>query len=197
MKIGYARVSTNDQNLDMQIKALKEAGAERIFTDKGVSGGAVFKPGWNEALNIARPGDELIVWRLDRLSRSLKDLIAELGKLKEVGLIFRSLHDNIETGTASGQLFFHIIGAFAQFERDITLVRTFEGLAAARAAGKKLGRPSAIRDEQWMEVKLLMAAEPPMTPAQAARVLGISRQAVHSRLKREGQTDLPNLPTAD
>jgi DNA invertase Pin-like site-specific DNA recombinase len=185
VKLGYARVSTNEQNLAMQIRTLKEAGAERIFTDQGISGAAVIKPAWREALEFARAGDELIVWRLDRISRSLRDLIDEFQVIKGRNLVFRSLHEQIETETAAGQLFFHIIGAFAQFERDIIRDRTLDGLANARAAGKRLGRPPAISDAQWIEVKRLMTASPPLKASQAATVLGITRQAVHARLRRE------------
>ena len=188
MKIGYARVSTSEQNLALQRDALKAAGCERIFEDQGVSGSAVFKPGYGEALRYARPGDEIVVWRMDRLSRSLLALITELRMLKECGFGFRSLTEQIETVTPAGQLFFHIIGAFAQFERDVIRERTREGLAAARRAGKKLGRPPSITAEQWETVKRLMAGEPALSPAQAAKLLGVSRQAVHKRLRAERGT---------
>lgn len=185
MKIGYARVSTADQNLDLQVNALKEAGAERIFTDKGVSGAAVIKPAWNEALSIAREGDEIIVWHFDRLSRSLRDLIDELDRLGQLGIHLRSIKNQVDTTTPNGRFFFHIVGAFAEMERDLIRTRTLEGLAAARAAGKKLGRPPSITDDQWKEAKDLMAGDPPMPPVKVAKLLGVSRQAVHDRLRRE------------
>ena len=185
MKIGYARVSTIEQNLDMQIRALKAAGAEKIFTDKGVSGAAVIKPAYFEAVAFARPGDEIIVWALDRLSRSLRDLIDVIEDLKKRELHFRSLKQSIETESAAGKLFFHVVAALAEFERDIIRDRTAEGIAAARASGKHMGRPPTIKDDQWTEIKKLMAASPPVSAAQAAKLLGVSRQAVHQRIAKE------------
>lgn len=185
MKIGYARVSTGEQNLALQRDALKAAGCENIFEDHGISGSAVFKPQYAEALRFARPDDELVVWRMDRLSRTLITLITELQLLADRQLGFRTLTEQIETVTPAGQLFFHIVGAFAQFERDIIRERTRAGLESARRASTKLGRPPSISDAQWREVKRLMAAEPPLSPAKAATLLGVSRQAVHKRLKRE------------
>ncbi|NMN07530.1 MULTISPECIES: recombinase family protein [unclassified Novosphingobium] len=185
MKIGYARVSTGEQNLALQRDALRAAGCEKIYEDHGVSGSAVIKPQYDEALRAARAGDEVIVWRLDRLSRSLLALIAELQQLSQLGLGFRSLTEQIETVTPAGQLFFHIVGAFAQFERDVIRERTRAGLESARRVGKRLGRPPAVSDEQWQAVRKLMRADPPLSPAQAAKLLGISRQAVHKRLKAE------------
>jgi DNA invertase Pin-like site-specific DNA recombinase len=189
MKIGYARVSTIEQNLDLQIRALKAAGAEKIFTDQGVSGASVIKPAYFEALAFARPGDEIMVWKLDRLSRSLRDLIDTVEQLKERDLVFRSLTEAIETETSTGKLFFHVIGAFAQFERDIIRDRTAEGIAAARASGKHMGRPPTIKDEQWSQIKNLMSASPPLSPATAAKLLGVSRQAVHQRLVKEAKEE--------
>lgn len=185
MKIGYARVSTGEQNLALQRDALKSAGCDKIFEDQGVSGSAVFKPAYGEALRYARPGDEIVVWRMDRLSRSLLALITELQMLKECGFGFRSLTEQIETVTPAGQLFFHIVGAFAQFERDVIRERTREGLAAARRAGKKLGRPPLITDEQWKVARSLMTGPDPKGPADVARLLGVSRQAVYKRIKAE------------
>ena len=192
MKIGYARVSTGEQNLALQRDALRAAGCEKIFEDQGISGSAVFKPAYGDALRYARAGDEIVVWRMDRLSRSLLALITELRLLADQGFAFRSLTENIETVTPAGQLFFHIVGAFAQFERDVIRERTRAGLDAARRAGKKLGRPASISEEQWQTVKRLMGAEPPLSPAEAAKLLGVSRQAVHKRLKAE--RDIPRNP---
>lgn len=183
MKIGYARVSTGEQNLDLQIDALRAAGAERIFEDRGVSGSAVFKPGYVELVRQLRPGDEVMVWRLDRLSRSLTALIAELESLAALDVAFRSLTEQIETVTPAGRLFFHMVGAFAQFERDVILERTNAGLEAARRAGKKLGRPATISPEQWKHAVQLMQGPAAMSPSAVAALLGVSRQAVHKRLK--------------
>ena len=185
MKIGYARVSTGEQNLALQRDALKAAGCEQIFEDHGVSGSAVLKPQYMEALRLARAGDEIVVWRLDRLSRSLMSLITELRMLDECQLGFCSLNEQIETVTPAGQLFFHMVGAFAQFERDVIRERTRAGLDSARRRGKKLGRPPAISDEQWQIAKALMGGPEGKSPAEIARLLGISRQPVHKRLKAE------------
>ena len=187
VKIGYARVSTGEQNLAMQRDALAAAGCGKIFEDQGISGSAVIKPGYVEALQYSRPGDEIVVWRMDRLSRSLLTLITDLQLLADRQLAFRSLTEQIETVTPSGQLFFHIVGAFAQFERDVIRERTMDGLASARRAGKKLGRPPAVSDEQWQLARSLMEGENGKRPSEIARLLGISKQAVHKRLKAHAQ----------
>jgi DNA invertase Pin-like site-specific DNA recombinase len=189
MKIGYARVSTGEQNLALQIDALRAAGAERIYEDKGVSGSAVFKPAYADMLRAARAGDEIIVWRLDRLSRSLITLITELQMLAHIGVGFRSLTEQIETVTPAGQLFFHMVGAFAQFERDVIRERTNAGLQAARRAGKKLGRPPAINDEQWKQAKTLLTEPHNMSVVAVAGLLNVTRQAIYKRLSAEKQTE--------
>lgn len=193
MKIGYARVSTGEQNLAQQRDALRAAGCENIFEDPGVQGSAVFKPRYVEALRMARPGDELVVWRMDRLSRSLLMLITELQLLANRQFGFRSLAEQIETVTPAGQLFFHIVGAFAQFERDVIRERTRAGLESANRAGKRLGRPPTISGEQWQEAHRLMDGPSPMTPAGIAKLLGVSRQAVHKRLKAENAEEADAL----
>lgn len=185
MKFGYARVSTGEQNLALQIDALRDAGAERTFEDKGVSGSAVIKPAYASLLQQLRPGDEVMVWRLDRLSRSLTSLIAELEALSSLGVGFRSLTEQIETVTPAGRLFFHMVGAFAQFERDVIQERTSAGLQAARRAGKRLGRPPAISSDQWEQALKLMRGPTSMSPTAVATLLGVSRQAIHKRLKAE------------
>lgn len=185
MKVGYARVSTAEQNLDMQIQALKDAGAERIFLDKGISGGAVFKPGLIECLQSVRAGDEIIVYALDRLSRSLRDLIELVELFGKAELSFRSLKEQMDTGTAGGRLVFHIFGALAEFERDVIRSRTRDGLEAAKRVGKQLGRPPAISDEQWQLARELMAEPNKMPVAQVAALLNVTRQAVYKRLKIE------------
>ncbi|GMN04588.1 recombinase family protein [Erythrobacter sp. MTPC3] len=189
MKLGYARVSTDEQNLALQIDALKDAGAERIFEDRGVSGAAVLKPAYGEMLRMARPGDEIIVWRLDRLSRSLMTLMTELQMLGELQLGFRSLNEQIETVTPAGRLFFHMVGAFAQFERDVIRERTRAGLESARRAGKKLGRPPVISAEQWQQAKALMQPPHNMTGQAVAKVLGVSHQSIYKRLKAERNSE--------
>lgn len=185
MKVGYARVSTDEQNLDMQIQALKDAGAERVFLDQGISGGAVFKPGLVECLQFVRAGDEIIVYKLDRLSRSLRDLIELVELLGKAELLFRSLHEQIETASPAGRLLFHVIGALAEFERDVIRQRTRDGLAAAKRAGKNLGRPPAISDEQWRTACTLLDGPQKMPVSQVAALLNVSRQAIYKRLNKD------------
>src|SRR5438309_378467 len=149
MLIGYARVSTQDQNLDLQVDALKAAGCQRLFSDK-TGGAKVERPGLDDALAFARDhqGDTLVVWKLDRLGRSLPHLIAAVKTLDDRGIGFRSLKESIDTTTSTGRLVFHVFAALAEFERDIIRERTVAGLAAARARGRKGGRPRKLSDRQ-------------------------------------------------
>ena len=142
MLIGYARVSTNEQNLDLQQDALKKAGvsAKNVYTDK-ITGTKEERPGLAAALSHLRESDTLVVWRLDRLGRSLKHLIETVTALKQQGIAFKSITENIDTSTATGQLVFHLFGALAEFERNLITERTMAGLDAARARGRKGGRP--------------------------------------------------------
>ena len=181
MKIGYARVSTVERHLDLQLRALKEVGAERVFIDKGISAGAVIKPGWSEAFSVLRPGDELIVCRLNRICHSVRDVINELDRLRHRGADFRSIYDKIETNTACGQKFFHIIGELVRFERDVQDSRSAERIAVDRSAGGA----KTIKDEQWQEIWHLMSAEQPMTLVQAARLLGVSREVIQVQWQHE------------
>lgn len=146
--IGYARVSTDDQKLDMQIQALKRAGCHKIFTDRGQSGGRFDRQGLNTALQKLQPGGTLVVWRLDRLGRSLSGLVALMDQLGKRGIHFRSLTENIDTASSGGRLMFHMMAALAEFERSLISERTRAGMEAARAKGKHLGRPRALSDEQ-------------------------------------------------
>src|SRR5689334_20823428 len=139
MLIGYARVSTTDQTLALQQDALTKAGCDRIFTDTA-SGARTDRPGLAEALTYARSGDTLVVWRLDRLGRSLVHLIQTVAQLQERGVHFRSLQEQLDTSTSGGKLVFHFFGALAEFERDLIRERTMAGLAAARARGRRGGR---------------------------------------------------------
>ena len=144
MKIGYARVSTQDQNLDMQIDLLKERGCEKIFTEK-VSGVAKSRPELENMISFARKGDEIYVYKIDRLGRSLKHLVETVNTFKEKGVHFHSVSDGfILNDSATGQLMFNIFAAFAQFERDLISERTRIGLAAARARGRVGGRPKGL-----------------------------------------------------
>src|SRR5205809_5486122 len=153
MQIGYARISTGEQMLHLQEDALTKAGCDRVFTDTA-SGATAERPGLAKALEQLRAGDTLVVWRLDRLGRSLRHLIDTLTDLDQRGIGFRSLTENIDTTTPGGKLIFHIFGALAEFERDLIRERTQAGLLAARARGRNGGRPkSPLADEK----KLAMA----------------------------------------
>ena len=140
MLIGYARVSTNEQNLDLQRDALKKAGisSKNLYTDK-ITGTKSERPGLEAAISHLREGDTLVVWRLDRLGRSLKHLIETVTALKQQDIAFKSITENIDTSSATGQLVFHIFGALAEFERNLIIERTMAGLDAARARGRKGG----------------------------------------------------------
>ena len=148
MKIGYARVSTDEQNLNLQLDALEEAGCERIYRDEGVSGASTNRKGLEEALDALKPGYILVVWKLDRLGRSLQRLIHLIEKLGACGIGFRSLSESIDTSTAGGKLIFHIFGALAELERGLIAERTKAGLQAVKKRGIRLGRPSSLTQEQ-------------------------------------------------
>src|SRR5271165_4972179 len=147
MLIGYARVSTSDQTLALQLDALTKAGCAKIFTDTA-SGAQTERPGLNQALSYVRPGDTLVVWRLDRLGRSLKDLIERITELQSRNIGFKSLTEAIDTTTSGGKLIFHIFGALAEFERELIRERTQAGLSAARARGRTGGRPKALSGQK-------------------------------------------------
>ena len=141
MLIGYARISTIDQNLDLQIDALKLAGCDVIYEDEGISGGHAKRPGLDKALRRLNMGDVLVVWKLDRLARSMKHLIELTSMFEKKGIEFRSLSDAIDTSTAGGKLYFHMMGAFSEFESNLISERTKAGMAAAKARGVQIGRP--------------------------------------------------------
>ena len=143
MRVGYARISTKDQNLEMQIDHLRHAGCEKWYTDT-ISGAKAECPGMAEALNYLRAGDTLVVWKLDRLGRSLRHLIDTINLLNEREISFMSLTEQIDTTTPGGKLIFHMFGALAEFERDLIRERTQAGLAIARARGRLGGRPHVL-----------------------------------------------------
>jgi DNA invertase Pin-like site-specific DNA recombinase len=147
MLIGYARVSTHDQNLDLQKDALQKAGCKKIFVDE-ISGAKVARPGLQQAMDQLREGDVLVVWRLDRLGRSLRNLLDLVAQLEEKKVGFRSLQESMDTSSSGGKLIFHVFGALAEFERNLIRDRTNAGLAAARARGRKGGRPKKLDDHQ-------------------------------------------------
>jgi len=156
MLIGYARVSTHEQTLALQQDALTKATCTQLFTDTA-SGAVTDRPGLIEALSHLRPGDTLVVWRLDRLGRSLSDLIGTVTALSQRDIGFRSLQEQIDTTTSGGKLVFHIFGALAEFERDLIRERTLAGLAAARARGRKGGPPHKLTPQQVQQLKALYA----------------------------------------
>jgi DNA invertase Pin-like site-specific DNA recombinase len=147
MLVGYARVSTSDQTLDLQKDALEKIGCTKIFTDI-ISGAKVERKGLEEALHYVREGDTLVVWRLDRLGRSLKHLIEVVSDLEKRGIGFKSLTESIDTTTSGGKLVFHLFGALAEFERNLIRERTNAGLLAARARGRKGGRPKSLTEKK-------------------------------------------------
>ncbi len=157
MLIGYARVSTQEQNLELQINALQAAGCKKIFTEKA-SGAQRDRPELKAALEYMRANedDTLVVWKLDRLARSLRQLIDTIEELEKKGIGFKSLTENIDTTTSGGRLVFHIFGALAEFERILIKERTMAGLKAAKAMGKKGGRPQALEAEDLRDAKALL-----------------------------------------
>jgi len=172
MKIGYARVSTKEQNTDLQIDALKEAGCEKIFEEKA-SGAQRDRPQLNAALNFMRSGDTLVVWKLDRLARSIKQLVDTIDDLKERKISFLTIKDNIDTNTAAGKLFFHIFGSLAEFEREVIKERTMAGLVAARAKGNVGGRKRAMNTDD-LEAAKTMLMNDKLSISQIAKRLGVS-----------------------
>jgi DNA invertase Pin-like site-specific DNA recombinase len=173
MLIGYARVSTADQKLDLQNDALTKAGCERIFTDTA-SGANAARTGLEQALAFARQGDTLVVWKLDRLGRSLRHLVETLADLRGRGVGFRSLQESLDTTTSGGKLVFHVFAALAEFERDLIRERTQAGLQAARARGRKGGRPRSLNATKLAQARSLHK-DPANTIAAICATLGISR----------------------
>ncbi|WPB87762.1 recombinase family protein [Sediminicoccus rosea] len=180
MLVGYARVSTQDQNPDLQLDALRAAGCERVFVEKA-SGAQRDRPELSAVLSFIRPGDSLVVWKLDRLARSMKQLIETVEGLEAKGIGFRSLTEAIDTTTAGGRLVFHIFGALAEFERSIIRERTRAGLDAARARGRKGGRPSKLKEEDLRAARALLA-DASITVEEAAKRLKVSPATLYRHL---------------
>lgn len=189
MFIGYARVSTADQTLALQEDALHAAGCTRIFKDV-ISGSTTDRPGLTAALDHCRSGDVLVVWKLDRLGRSLAHLLTVVQQLQAAGVGLRSLQENLDTTSAGGKLIFHIFGALAEFERGLIRERTAAGLAAARVRGRVGGRPRRLSPDQVALARRLLA-QPDVGVAQVAEMLQVSRQTIYRalhRADREGET---------
>lgn len=182
MRIGYIRVSTSEQREGLQEDALKAAGCEKIFMDK-VSGAKFEREGLNAALAFARAGDTLVVWKLDRLGRSLIDLIGRVNVMKERGVDFISLTESIDTTTPSGKLLFHIMGSLAEFERDLIRERTRAGLEAARARGHNGGRPRKLQTATKVALAQTLVADTKRPIKDICELLGISRTTLYRYTK--------------
>lgn len=176
MTFGYARVSTSGQDEALQLDALEQAGCDRVFTDHA-SGATSSRPALDELLGMARRGDTLVIWRLDRLGRSLRHLLEVVGGLEQRGIALRSLTESIDTSSPAGRLVFHTFGALAEFERDLIRERTRAGLAAARARGRVGGRPTVWTSEKREQARRMLADG--KTVATVAEVLGVSRASVY------------------
>jgi DNA invertase Pin-like site-specific DNA recombinase len=186
MLIGYARVSTHEQTLNLQRAALQKAECSKIFTDV-ISGAKTERIGLDEALNYVRKGDTLVVWRLDRLGRSLPHLITTMTGLEERGIGFKSLTESIDTTTSGGKLIFHIFGALAEFERNLIRERTQAGLTAARARGRTGGRPKALTGKKLSIAQDLYERQHPI--AEILQTLKISRATLYRVLKTGGRDE--------
>lgn len=182
MLIGYARVSTASQNMDLQIKALKDAGCAKIFTDIA-SGAKTARPGFDDAKIILREGDTLVVWKLDRLGRSIQHLIETINSLNKKGIAFLSIQEAINTKTSGGKLVFHIFSALAEFERDLIRERTNAGLEAARSRGRKGGRPKSLDQPKNISLIKKMHTDPAYTIKDICKTFNISRSSVYRYLK--------------
>lgn len=180
MIIGYARVSTSDQDASLQIDALESAKCERIYIEKQ-SGKNKDRPELNRCLDSLREGDQLIVWRLDRLGRSLKDLVEIVNELELKSVGFQSLNESIDTTSPTGKLIFHIFASLAEFERSLIQERTKAGLAAARARGRKGGRPKKLSEGQIKKARAMLL-DPEMTKSEVARHFGVSRVTLNAAL---------------
>lgn len=182
MIIGYARVSMHDQNLALQRDALTSAGCEKIFVDQ-MTGKLFNRPGLEKTMEMLRGGDTLIVWRLDRLGRSLKHLIEIISELENREIGFKSLTEFIDTTSPTGKLVFHLFGALAEFERNLIAERTKAGLAAARARGRLGGRPKAL-DKKQREALVLLYNEKKHSVNEICQIMGISKQTLYNYLRK-------------
>ncbi len=181
MLIGYARISTADQNPDLQTDALRAAGCDQIFTDKA-SGAHADREGLAGALSHCRPGDSLVVWKLDRLGRTVRQLVEFVEDLSGRGIEFRSLSDSIDTGTTAGRFFFHVMAALAEMERDLIRERTRAGLEAARARGRRGGRRPKLSKQQVEHARWLLDTD---TATEIAKSFGVDRSTLYRALERE------------
>ena len=179
IKVGYARVSTDEQSVALQLDALLNAGCSTIFEDKGISGATFSRPGLDKALKSMRCGDTLVVWRLDRLGRSLSHLIDVVSRLKGRGIHFHSISEVFDTSSAGGVLVFHMMAALAEFERGLISERTRAGMAAARHKGIKMGRKPALSKEQQSEALILLRTQPVKEVAHQFNVHRLTLERLH------------------
>jgi len=193
MKIGYIRVSKHEQNEALQRDALKEAGCEKYFSDV-ITGSKFERKGLEQLLAFARSGDTVIVWKLDRLGRSLKDLIETLNLLKDRGVDFISLTEKIDTTTPGGKLIFHLMGALAEFERDLIRERTNAGLAAARARGRVGGRPKKLSTNGKVALALRLVEDSHHSIDDICSTLGISRSTLYRYIREAKRASRPSDP---
>ncbi len=182
MKIGYARVSTDEQCLDLQLEALRAAGCARVFEDVGITGAATERPGLADAMAALQDGDVLVVWKLDRLGRSLAHLVGLLEELGEAGIGFASLTECIDTTTPGGRLVFHIMAALAEFERSLIAERTRAGMRAAKDRGVRIGRPPKLTNEQLDGARALLD-QGDVSKRAIAALLGVDESTLRRRLK--------------
>lgn len=193
MIVGYARVSTTEQKLDLQIHALMSAGCAEIFTDHGMSGATHHRPGLVKAINQLKPGDKLVVWRLDRLGRSLGNLVLLMKELGDHGAGFHSLTENIDTGSSAGRLVFHFMAALAEFERSLISDRTRAGMEAARAMGKKLGRRPSLTSQQCDEAFQLIDTQD-WTMHKMATHFGVHPRTLQRLMRKRSELQCVNIP---
>lgn len=182
MYIGYARVSTEEQNLDLQLHALKAAGCTTIYDDFGVSGAERKRPGLQKALVRLRKGDVLVVWKLDRLGRSLHHLVDTIDRLRDRGVGFRSLQEQIDTTSAGGRFYCHMLAALAEFERELISERTRAGMASAKRRGVRIGRPGKIAPEMLERARRMLVTRQ-KTKAEIAALLGVHASTLYRALK--------------
>lgn len=187
-KIGYARVSTSDQDVRMQRSVLTEAGCEHIYTDEGVSGAKAVRPGLDAALSALQAGDVLVVYKLDRLGRSIKDLLKLVDRLQEREVQLVSLTEQIDTTTPQGRLFFHIFASLGQFERDLIRERTKAGIKAAKASGAAVGRPVAVTEEKIRKAADMLRGGV-LTMQEIANRLNVGRSTLYRALRDSPEAD--------
>lgn len=185
--VGYARVSTDEQNLDLQIQALERAGCDIIYTDRGISGSTRKRPGLDKALKKLRQGDKLVVWRLDRLGRSLVNLVQLLENLGEREIRFHSICEHIDTSSSGGRLVFHMMAALAEFERSLISERTRAGMAAARARGQHMGRFPSMNLKQCLDAKALLNEG--LSPTYVAQHFKVTPRTLLRLVKRASEQD--------